>query len=341
MNLLICSSPFQVLVAKRIINKYPSQSFYGMMLIVADNDKYHYYAKELTGACQGNGDSYILKKNKQPVLILWDLLQLKLKGLSLKNIDNIYVASFDSIVVQTLISGINFKELYTFDDGTANLIKDSYYYTKDRHTGFINRVLKRLFFNPYDLHILKQQSMKHYTVFNRANVMKSSEYLPLYAQQTSQPTSNYQHSISIMIGQPIYEMDKTLNKAKIKQKNQQLTKQIIQQFHIKQYLPHPRENYHLDDVDYIQTPLVAEDYFAQNLKENTHYTLYTFCSGAVLPFVGMDNVSIVAILPKDCPKALLPAYELFQEFGMTVMSVDSPVGDTRQTGIHKTDINGI
>lgn len=326
MNLIICSSPFQVLVAKRIIEHYPDKQFYGMMLIVADNKKYQHYAQELINSCQ-DGDSYILKKNSHRGLILWDLLALKIKGLSLKNIDDIYLASFDSILVQTLISGIHFNNLYTFDDGTANLVKDSYYYHQDRHTGFINQLLKKLLNNPYDLFTLKEKSKKHYTVFNAKNVMNNTHYLPLFKiknqniENNQQQDKNHSQKI-IMIGQPIYEMNPKLSKAQIKQKNLELSQKIIQKFHVEYYLPHPRENYHVDGVKYIHSELVAEDYFSQNIHPKTNYVIYTFCSGSVLPFVGMDNVQVISILPADCPQNLLSGYELLKEFGINIINID-------------------
>lgn len=324
MNLLICSSPFQVLVAKKIIEHYPEKSFYGMMLLVSDNAKYRHYANELINSCQ-DGQCYVLKKSKHLGLILLDLLALKIKGLVLKNIEDIYLASFDSILVQTLISGIDFRNLYTFDDGTANLVKDSYYYHQDRHTALTAQLLKKLLNNPYDLLTLKEKSKKHFTVFHAKNVMKNAHYLPLLP--TNHQPNNHDKKANknqkiMMVGQPIYEMNPALTKAQIKQKNRKLSQKVVQTFAVEYYLPHPRENYHLDGVDYIHSELVAEDYFYQNIASDTDYVIYTFCSGAVLPFVGMDNVKIIGVLPADCPKNLLAAYELLEAFDIAIITVD-------------------
>lgn len=328
MNLIICSSPFQILVAQKIIQQYPKKRFYAMILMVSDNQKYRYYAQSLIDKC-GGGDVYFVKKNRYQPLVLLDLLLLKLKGKKIGRVDDVYLASFDSILIQTLISGIRFGNLYTFDDGTANLVDQSYYYTQDRHTGFVHQLLKKLFNNPYDLHLLKKQSKKHYTVFNVPNVMQNTQYIPLYhnTQQTKPSELAYAHQKRIMIGQPIYEMNKALSPAQIKQKNITLTQSMIDKFAIDDYLPHPRENYRITRVKYIDTKFVAEDYFAQTIQDDTYYTFYTFCSGSVLPFVGVDNIKIVSLLPSDCPKQLLGAYELLKTFGICVTMIDVDDGE--------------
>lgn len=322
MNLIICNTPFQVLVAEKIIEKYPEKSFFAMMIIMADNEKYHYYAKRLLDKCNGNGDIYFLKKQKSKILTMLDFILLKQKGLKLKNIDDIYLASFDSILVQTFISGIQFRDLYTFDDGTANIVPDSYYYQTDRHNNILFKLIKILFKNPYSLHNLKQKSMSHYTVFHLDNVMSDTVYLPLYKDfDGNKGDKNLSKTISILLGQPIYELDKSLTKQQADERNVQLTKIVLERYQINYYFPHPREGYCIDGVEYIQTKLVAEDYFFQNLSPNFQYKIYTFCSGAVFSFFGLDFVEVFCIKPYDCPKELVSSYDLMKDVGADILTV--------------------
>lgn len=323
MNLIICSTPFQVLVAEKIIKKYPEKTFFAMMIVMNDNEKYRYYARRLLDKCSGNGEIYTLKKQKSKFGAVIDLLFLKLKGLNLKNIDDIYLASFDSILIQTFISGIKFNKLYTFDDGTANIVNDSYYYSVDRHKNFTFKLAKFLLKNPYDLNILKNQSIQHYTVYQLKNVMDNTVYLSLYdnLENSCIDKNQQKETISFLLGQPIYELDKSLTKQQSDEQNIQIARDIIKKFKIDYYFPHPRENYRIDGVEYIQTKLVAEDYFLQKLSPAYQYKIYTFCSGAVFPFFGMDFVEVICIQPHDCPESLISSYELMKNAGANILAI--------------------
>lgn len=61
-----------------------------------------------------------------------------------------------------------------------------------------------------------------------------------------------------LLGQPIFERDD--------EKNIALAEKVIQQFGIDLYLPHPREKYELENVEYINTNLIFEDYIFQEFS---------------------------------------------------------------------------
>ncbi len=45
MNLIICCTPLQVLIAEKIIAKFPHTSFYGVMLSTVSNKKFDFLCK--------------------------------------------------------------------------------------------------------------------------------------------------------------------------------------------------------------------------------------------------------------------------------------------------------
>lgn len=51
MNLIICCTPLQVLIAERIIEKFPEQKFYGVMLTTVENAKMAFYRERLRRKC--------------------------------------------------------------------------------------------------------------------------------------------------------------------------------------------------------------------------------------------------------------------------------------------------
>ena len=123
---------------------------------------------------------------------------------------------------------------------------------------------------------------------------------------------------SILLGQPIYELQDNLSRQQADQKNQELAQKVITKFGIDEYLPHPREQYRVDGVMYVDTKLVAEDYFCHALAQGQYDTIYTFCSGAVLPFVQQHKIKIVSLMPDDCPDKLIAGYTLLAQFGIEI-----------------------
>ncbi|STO59398.1 glycosyl transferase family protein [Canicola haemoglobinophilus] len=47
MNLIICCTPLQVLIAEKIIDLYPENKFYGILFDALDNKKFELYGKRL------------------------------------------------------------------------------------------------------------------------------------------------------------------------------------------------------------------------------------------------------------------------------------------------------
>lgn len=317
-NLIICATPFQVLVAEQIIRHFAGETFYGVMLMSADNPKFRYYGKRLIQACGGRGQLYLQQKSRAKILALWDLLALKRQGKKLGRVDKLFLSSLDSVVVQTFISGLDFSELYTFDDGTANLVADSHYYTHDRHQSLPFRLLKTCLGNPHTLASLKAQSRLHFTVYRQKNVFAHTRYLPILPANRAAGSGVAQSEERILLGQPIYEMQPGLSPAAARAANTALAERMVRELGINAYLPHPRETYKISGVAYLETELVAEDFFARHLADKQSYTLYTYCSGAVIPFIGAAGIRVVCLRPHNCPSALVSSYELLEQMGAEI-----------------------
>ena len=146
--------------------------------------------------------------------------------------------------------------------------------------------------------------------------MGPSEYLPLFTTDTESEGKKFNEEELILLGQPIYELE---TQSKIK--NTTLTEQVIKDYHINKYFPHPRENYHISDVEYIDTPLIIEDYLIQELKEHPErkYIIYSYCSTAVLNLQGVSKqIEFVLLKPQDAPELLQGVYTLFEKLGLQI-----------------------
>ena len=117
------------------------------------------------------------------------------------------------------------------------------------------------------------------------------------------------------------------------EKNIAFTKRVIEDHHITKYFPHPREDYHISDIEYIDSPLIIEDYLIQELKEHPEkkYIIYTYCSTAVLNLQGISKqIEFVLLQPNDTPDSLKETYNLFSKLGFSITQLPYGANDLIQ-----------
>lgn len=306
MNLIICYTPLQVLIAERIIDLYPNEKFYGVMLCSAKNAKFDYYGQRLAQKCDRffKMDQHIDRFN-----LLKEIISLRVK-FAFKKFDKVFVASINDIQIQFILSSIRFNAFYTFDDGTANIVNNSVYYI-DEPKKLIRRMINILLCNQYSVAKLKSLSKKHYTIYaDFPNIISTTEYIALFPPTESEVIEG--DYINILLGQPVYVDN---------QKNIALAEQVIKRFNIDYYLPHPREQYKLDKVEYIQTPLILEDYLAQEVKRKK-CRIYTYFSSAVLNIKDKSpNIDVVALRINVENPDFIQVYRLFEQLGVNIIDI--------------------
>lgn len=320
MNLIICTTPFQVMLAEKIIEKHPNEEFYGIFFFQVKNKKYTHYSNILSKACK-KYSSYYVNPAKSKALYIATLIFLRVKSAFLKNkIDKIFVSSIDGINIHFLLSSMDMTrtKIYTYDDGTANIVEDSFFYKR------IRRKLDCLGYilgNKHNIDSLKKMSVCHYSIYEQKNIIDNVVRLNLIGLNSfrEDKKSTIPNRVSIFLGQPIYELVSGLyNKDDM---NVSLCSLIVNLFNVDYYFPHPRENYKISNVEYIDTELIFEDFFAKHYDPNINYTLYTFFSGCVLSFVNLDNVEVVSIKPSNCPSEFLSSYKLFSNMGINIIEI--------------------
>ena len=176
MNLIICYTPLQVLIAERIIDLYPNEKFYGVMLCSAKNAKFDYYGQRLAQKCDRffKMDQHIDRFN-----LLKEIISLRVK-FAFKKFDKVFVASINDIQIQFILSSIRFNAFYTFDDGTANIIKNSLYYINEKIPSWKKMIWNFIGIDSY-MEDIKKSSKKHYTLYeNVSNIIENTEYLKLF-----------------------------------------------------------------------------------------------------------------------------------------------------------------
>lgn len=167
---------------------------------------------------------------------------------------------------------------------------------------------------------LKQLSQLHYTIYDTfPNIIPNTDYIDLLPEDIKvlPPTS----TISLFLGQYIFELDYRLSEEEKINKSKALTERIIKTTGAQYYFPHPREPYFIQGITYIATPLIFEDYLIAALRTqpDTFYNIYTFCSSVGLNVHRFPNVSVKAVRFSDMPEKLNPIYALFEKSGICIM----------------------
>lgn len=304
MNLIICYTPLQVLIAEKIIKQHSDEVFFGLMLYSANNAKFDYYRKKLAVNCvqffaiHQHTDRFRLVK--ETACLKWHF--------SGKKFDKVFVASINDLQIQTVLSSIHFNTLFTFDDGTANITPTSCFYVEPPQTK-LRKIVNGVFGNRYSLTEIKKLSKGHYTLYSSLpNIIEN--LIPIKLIEDSLESKRKTEVIQLLLGQPVF-LDV--------ERNIKLAQKVVKKFNISHYLPHPREKYQVSDVEYIHTPLIFEDYLQSN--PDKHYRVYTYFSSAVLNVIHLPNVEVIVLRINTENPAFEACYPLFEQLNLTIIEM--------------------
>lgn len=91
---------------------------------------------------------------------------------------NVFFANVDNIYIHFVLSFVSFEKIFTFDDGTANIIMSSSFY--EDKLPLSKKLLYRLFGRKFNLNKIKSIIDKHYTIYKGySNLIKNTEYISL------------------------------------------------------------------------------------------------------------------------------------------------------------------
>ncbi|MCJ8343567.1 MAG: glycosyltransferase family 52 protein [Cetobacterium sp.] len=317
-NLILCATPLQVLIAERIIEKHPGESFSLIMITYDKNEKYLYYFNRLKKKCK---TAKLLNINGK-WLTLFYVIYFRLSMLD-KKAKRVFLSNIDNIIFQTILSMLDKTEVYTFDDGMANIDKTSFLYRPE-----IRSKIKKYLKINIDIDKIKKRSIKHYTIYNiqyTNNIIPDVKQINLFSTVHMDNKRNDEKStnITIVLGQPIFEFIKDSNENKNKL-NMDITKKLINYSQATLYFPHPRKKYHIQNIDYIETNLIFEDFIYKEVKNNPHitYDIYTFFSSAGLNIITLPNVRVHFCQSSQLPKQWDGVYDLLKSMNIDIETID-------------------
>ena len=155
MNIIFCTSPFQVLVAREIA-KATGENFFGIYLKMSNDNRQKIYADKMKGFCE---DTLYIDNKEWPSELREKLANIK--------IDKFYLASLDNPVAH-MIFNPSFMRLFTFDDGSTPII------TPNMYTRYTDRVVGP---NEITLEKVINLSQGHYTIFDTNTVFSTGKLI--------------------------------------------------------------------------------------------------------------------------------------------------------------------
>ncbi|MBR8466372.1 hypothetical protein KDE13_08500 [Campylobacter sp. faydin G-140] len=313
MNLVICTTSLQILIAQKIIEKYHNEPFELCVIKISSDSKIEHYIKRIEKmACK----KYVIKHNQYGLHWLFLLCCKIIWIFRFKKYDDVFFAKFDEIF-DVLFGAIKFKRLFSFDDGADSITKSAKFNKTRHYRGRFLLEVFRLIFRPKPIN--KNDVLMHYTIFdNFTDDVLSHKRIKLF--EFNLPNSSHKNKeIRLFIGQPIFE-------GKLEQ-NKIVLEAVLDKFKIDYYLPHPREEYRLDNVIYVNTNLLIEEYIVNELLNNpdTSYTLYGFFSTALFTLCGINGINLKAIRIKDDLTLLKykDLYEKLEQIGIEVLDINA------------------
>lgn len=322
MNLIICMTPLQVLIAKKIIENTESNRCIGIYMSYTDNKKHRRYYEVLKEFCEST--IFILLDNRNSIQRLRTYYVVKSRcsefSFSNRNINNIFLASIDTMFVQYIVSKINFNRLITFDDGTANIFQNGRYFIQQEQS--ISKMVFRkiIGLNLSTIEDIKRLSSLHYSVYpNEKNIISNVRGIRIFDNKLNTANNGNFKIKKIILGQPLDGFVGVNNYKKI-------VLNISKFFNVDCFFPHPRESIgfykYLKVVD---SELIIEDYLIKELEADPdiNFEIYTFFSSSVLLIKNFERVSVNIVADNLLMKEFRSYYDFLSDRGINLINLDN------------------
>lgn len=317
-SLIICTSVLQMIIAEKIIDLHPGNEFDLVVVAINDSKKYRYYFNRLRNKCN-KSLFYSLAQGKGAKRYFQFKSLLRKQRLN-RPYTQVYLASFDNLWVQIIISKQRATKIYTFDDGLANIIRNSHYYTLNKPSQS-TRIKKWLIGARLSSEKIKNSSLKHYTIYKDIpNIIENTQYISVFNSDNILENCNKESSksISFFIGQPLGAYGNIFNRNYIQG--------ILKKFNITLYYPHPKESKLPQGLfEVIESELVFEEYLLKYLHKNPDITvhIYSFFSSCLPNIAHIDGVKLTFIHNDILWNRLKDFYESCHEkFGINHIHVN-------------------
>lgn len=279
-------------------------------LIVAGDgsDKSYYYYSQVKAKSNLDFSCYLYQNGRKKIILkllyfiyfFFVFLWLRIKG----SYENIYIGNLNFKLHFLALYILKYENIITYDDGVVNLIEGgSYSFEKGR---------KKLFI---DKNYIINKSIKHFTIFSKSKQNKQC-YVRLFERDNCKKV-NFKNKVVLFVGQPLHELD-------IKFDNS-FVSGVISKLQVDLYFPHPRELLNLDNVKYIETSMILEEYVMNLLNQSIEVEIMGFYSTALINIKSIfPELTVSYIFEKNIfSKSELKGLEkIFEKFNLSKIEVE-------------------
>ncbi|MBZ0159606.1 MAG: glycosyltransferase family 52 protein [bacterium] len=273
----ICVTPLQSFIARRVIQEQGITDYLVMNINPHDQQvTRNYFAQLAENAIEGD---YLILNSR--IVGNYKKVSGVLRKWQKYRIVSLYLASIDTVFAQCIIHRHPSAALYTFDDGSVNIIPSSIYHVKPtlqmkQHAAYF--CLRR----HKDQDWIKRRIIKHFTIYpGMANIVEATRLhnMDLFnGHYNMVPEEGVNKSIRVFLG---FNLSPKYFSA-VKTINPDI------------YLPHPMEKRTEPWINYTSTDLIAEEYLMQLLNNFKSIELYA-CNSSVLLNVRSQRIQKVVV----------------------------------------------
>ena len=298
MNIVFCTSPFQVLIAREVA-KATGEKFFGIYLKMSNDNRQKIYADKMKGFCE---DTLFIDD------IEWHS-ELRERLANVK-IDKFYLASLDNPIAHSIFNP-SFMRLFTFDDGSTSIIAPNMY------TRYTDRVVGP---NEITLEKVIDLSQGHYTIFDTNTVFSTEKLIniPFDIKPKDFNRATNGKKVKVFLGQALgnYIDEKDI---KITEK---LTKKALEKLGEVLYYAHPRVTVNVENAETIQSDKCFEEEICNLLSNYENVEVYGFYSTSLLLVKNIPGVSVHSF------RTFLTTNEMEILGNYGIESTDLPLSDT-------------
>ena len=264
-NLIIATTPLQAKIANYIQNLYSEEKFIKVYITTVMNERQAYYSQNFDLVFHVTDEA---------------TYEQALNECS-KEYDKIFYASFDNPLILDIVARSTYKQLMSFDDGYADI------YPKGMYALPLNNMQVGKFGLTRD--DLINSTERHYTLYDSDFHVVAKEklvYLENFFKLDIEPVKNGK-TAKVRLGQNFSEKDESISVNFITT--------YAKALNVDYYVPHPKEQFKIDNVKYLVTPLIFEDALVELFKEYEFVEVYHFTSSVSLHLKNTQNVSVKGI----------------------------------------------
>ena len=222
------------------------------------------------------------------------------------------------LFLQYVISKVTFQQLYTFDDGTANIFPNSSYFQPLPKSLPLQLFKHAVGITYPSIPSILAISKKHFTIFpQEKNIIATTEPVYLFDKVDHPPDENLPVK-RLLLGQALDNFigDKAYA---------DIVETMVKAFHLDAFCPHPRENLdfsHLLPV--IDSDKIIEDYLSEALQQNPQqrFEIYTFISTAVFSLKEFPRTQVFMVYTQALWDKFPDAYQFLASRGFTLVNLD-------------------